>query len=145
MKAIALNSIEYIDPKTGNRAEVKPDHMFEVPKGQERALADVIREPTEAEVALYEKQNKADVAVTKTAPPVVMKEPATPNGPGGATGEDTSGNRGTSSVAADTDTTGTSEEGKTTETGPEADDKAAKAAAKKTAAPAKKKRGEDLT
>lgn len=131
MKAIALNSIEYIDPKTGKKTEAKPGHMFDVPKGQEVALADVIREPTEAEVALYEKQNPI---IEQKAPAAVVKAPAA------ATGEDASANKGTSQAAAATDTTGSSDEGKTTET---ASTESAQKPVKPAKAPAKK-RGEDL-
>lgn len=135
-KVIATASIEIL--VNGVRKEIKPGHPFEIPKGQEAALAGAYREASEAEVALYEKQDRLGATATKSAPAIVMKEPAAANGPGGATGEDTSPNRGASSVAADTSTTGASEEGKGTDTGATGED-AGEADAKKT--PAKKAAG----
>lgn len=113
-KLIAIHSIHLL--VAGKLKEIAPGEVFEPKKGDLDGIPETAyREPTESEEALYDMQQ---MRRGTTAPPLVMKEPAQPNGPGGATEENVDDKGKSSTVATDVDTTGSSEAGKTTTTDP---------------------------
>ena len=99
MDYITTVSLEYT--KQGVRTEAAPGSMVSMKDNEEtkRLVANGhLREPSEAEAALYAMQNPKPAAPAK-----VQTQPATPNGPGGAS-EVTEKENLDSTVATDADT-----------------------------------------
>lgn len=124
-KIVTLVSLEYT--KNGSRAEGVPGTIIDT-KGTNLKDADVkklvddgnAREPTEAELALYDRQNPEKVVAEEIVenqkanngegnkPVKQQTEPTEPNGPGGASGETENGN---GTVATDVNSVGAGEQG----------------------------------
>lgn len=99
VKKVAVNEIEYLDGKVKKIAA--PTAMFEVDEDVAKRLEklNAVREPTEAEMALYEKQNRTSRAKAVTA------DTSDAGGDGDQTGsEDESQVGGTGAQGADSET-----------------------------------------
>lgn len=119
MKVVTLVSLEYT--KDGKRTEGVPGSIVTLKDSEAKSLIDAghARAPTEAEEALYDRQNPSkvvaeevkqnDAASAGNTPVKTQTEPAEPNGAGGASGETDQAN---SSVATDTNTVAAGEQGK---------------------------------
>lgn len=142
----------------GRNTEIEPNSVFDSSKADLSGISpDYFREPTEQEAALWTMQNQsrertiAASVAQQQAPVSQMQQPATPNGPGGATQESDNPN-GAGSVATDADSVGATEQGKTSATGSQgapggtgdAEKQSSEDQGKPKATSSRKKRGEDL-
>lgn len=152
MKVVTLVALEYM--KKGERTDGVPGTIVDLKEAEAKKLIDQghAREPSEAEMALYDRQNPGQVVAdevkenqkandgTGHQPVKQQTAPTEPNGPGGATGEAT-GDNADKTVATDVNSVGAGSQGNA-DSSAQAAGSASTTAAKKTAG--KTRKNDDL-